>query len=250
VTFSSDVYQSFAELRVPSSSEDKTSKENIEIQSEKKMAENSKISILKLLLGQNGTDTGILDNNHRTPLALAAAMGKLDFVKVLVESGKPELSKSDAYSLSPLHAAAQQGHVDVVDYLVESGAANITSQDIYGRTALHEACARSQTEMVEFLVGKSTDILNMVDVTGRNALHYTLQFANDVNYPLIFNILTDHNITNNEDYEGFNVLHFAAWTGKSTAVSYYIKNNSSLIHSKTRGLLLYFRNTCYVKIGT
>jgi hypothetical protein len=95
--------------------------------------------------------------------------------------------------------------------------------------------------MVDFLVGKSTDILNMVDVTGRNALHYTLQFADEFYREEIYKILTDHNITNHVDNDGFDVIHFAAWRG---IVRQLLKTRSTLLHSRTNGLSFHYIILC------
>ena len=58
------------------------------------------------------------DQRGRTALHVAAALGSLDTVKVLLELGAAPAAVDD-YGFNALHWAAQQGRMDVAQYLVE-----------------------------------------------------------------------------------------------------------------------------------
>ncbi|EFA84000.1 RNA polymerase III subunit [Heterostelium album PN500] len=79
------------------------------------------------------------DSRGLTPIHLAASLGHLDVVTVLVKVGKARLDQSDRSDSTPLFKAAAAGHVEIVDFLVKSGA-RVNHQDADHATPLFVTC--------------------------------------------------------------------------------------------------------------
>jgi ankyrin repeat protein len=70
---------------------------------------------------RSGASLSIRDPQSRTPLHLAAEMGKADVVKQLLDRGaSPENRKPDGFT--PLMDAVRLGHVEVARVLIQRGA--------------------------------------------------------------------------------------------------------------------------------
>ena len=63
----------------------------------------------------------------KTPLHVAAEMGRLDVARMLVVDGHANVHANDEYRRTPLHWAAEKGHVAVARMLVVKGRAESSS---------------------------------------------------------------------------------------------------------------------------
>lgn len=104
------------------------------------------------------------DNYGWTPLHLAASLGSLPLVELLLPVCPPTLRSQGGQTA--LHYAAGKGHLAVVERLL--GAATI--KDEMGQTALHRAATLGRTEIVASLVGGAPEILNWIDSEGKTAI--------------------------------------------------------------------------------
>ena len=98
-----------------------------------------------------GANVNAHDNDHWTPLYLAAANGRLEFTRMLLEHGA-EVNTPDDVGRTPLHMASQNGHVEVVLLLLESGA-DLNLRDRLGRTPSDLASGQGRGKIVELLSG-------------------------------------------------------------------------------------------------
>ena len=98
-----------------------------------------------------GANVNAHDNDHWTPLYLAAANGRLGFARMLLEHGA-EVNTPDDVGRTPLHMASQNGHVEVVLLLLESGA-DLNLRDRLGRTPSDLASGQGRGKIVELLSG-------------------------------------------------------------------------------------------------
>ena len=72
------------------------------------------------MLLDEGADANKAERNERTPLIVAATLGKEDMVRLLLDSGAyTNLADKDGWS--PLHKAVCWGHYNVVKLLLEEG---------------------------------------------------------------------------------------------------------------------------------
>ena len=131
------------------------------------------------LLG-HGANPDIGTKKHLRPLMLAARMGALDCVRLLL-AGNAGVNLTDKYLWSALHEAAAFGHEDVVRLLLSHGAnplvgtkehlGNEHPLSLIGFTPLHYAARAGHTGVVEALLECTP-----VDVRGRGG-ETALMFA-------------------------------------------------------------------------
>ncbi len=103
---------------------------------------------------QRGADVqGTRIAGEPTPLFMAASLGHLDIVKLLVSRGAEiNATETDAVygGATPLHGAAGQGHLEVVRFLV-SRKADVNATFKGGLTPLMLAAAQGHGEVERFL---------------------------------------------------------------------------------------------------
>jgi ankyrin repeat protein len=93
------------------------------------------------------------DERHRA-LALAAQLGHVDVVGVLIDAGEDPNRYNPAGTHShstPMHQAALAGHLNVVKLLVERGARMDIEDTIWKGTPLGWAEHGGQTEVADYL---------------------------------------------------------------------------------------------------
>uniref|UniRef100_A0A6S8ECP5 Uncharacterized protein n=1 Tax=Aplanochytrium stocchinoi TaxID=215587 RepID=A0A6S8ECP5_9STRA len=125
---------------------------------------------VKQLLNEGVSPNGFVDfleslqEYDLTPLHVAAAMGDVIIVEVLLDA-EAEIDACRAEMITPLQVAAREGKLKVVELLIERGA-NVNHVNIYNRNALHVVCYEN-TDIVQLLVD------NGVDFTLRDDKGYT-----------------------------------------------------------------------------
>lgn len=87
-----------------------------------------------------------------TPSHIAASLGKIDCLMLLMGCGANVDSKGDDGS-TPLHLGCKHGYREVVSYLLSKGA-SINLQDNEQSSALHKAARYSQPQCLEELLAK------------------------------------------------------------------------------------------------
>ncbi|CAI6333006.1 unnamed protein product [Periconia digitata] len=92
------------------------------------------------------------ENKSKTPLHLAVIHNRDDIVDLLIHYGADVTAKSDG-GWTPLHNACQEGSVKTVRMLLEAGA-DINARVLSGSTPLHEASSAGHLEVVKLLLGR------------------------------------------------------------------------------------------------
>ena len=102
------------------------------------------------LLLQLGANVNHIDINGRTPLMLAASMGRLSSIKILMQNYASH-DLIDTFGWSALMFSVYYNHVDVVNFMLENGVdPNLTSPQ--GLTALKIAQEHKRLNMVDILL--------------------------------------------------------------------------------------------------
>ena len=103
------------------------------------------------------------------PLWVASALGRIEFVKLLLSRGVKVDHATDSGS-TPLRGAAFEGNCEVCELLLEHGA-DINKPTLGGRSPLAIAASKENKECVEFLIQKGADV-NFSGSNGDTPLHF------------------------------------------------------------------------------
>ncbi|KAL2906667.1 Protein TANC1 [Bienertia sinuspersici] len=95
----------------------------------------------------------------RSLLHVAAAMGHLDVVEILVEADslKEMINGKDNSGWAPIHLASYNGYIDIIDVLVANGA-DVNLKNACGRTALYYATTSGRMNTAESLIACGADV--------------------------------------------------------------------------------------------
>lgn len=124
-----------------------------------------------------------LTGNANSNLHLAAFLGHLAICKLLVELGH----ENDGPALNddhqtPLMLAAAAGHTEVVHFLCQNDPGSVLRQDVRGRDAIMEASLHGHDTVVQILLtyapGGAAHALAQADHEGNTALHFASSNGN------------------------------------------------------------------------
>lgn len=108
------------------------------------------------------------DLDKRTALIVAAEVGDVRAVQVLLEAGA-DVTAKDRRQMDALLAAAGRGHRAVLELLIDVGRADVNGRGYGGRTALHEVSALGSLPCVASLLERRADPC-VVDMQGVSPL--------------------------------------------------------------------------------
>lgn len=108
----------------------------------------AKGSTKTVLRNAHMTNINLVNENHLTPLWIAAKNGHTKTVMALVKECNAEVDTPDARNRTPVWAAAQNGHTETVLALVKQCNANCTEPDLDGLTPMYVAALHWHTETV------------------------------------------------------------------------------------------------------
>lgn len=178
-------------------------------------------SIRHILQSGNENVNGI-DEEKRSHLHLAAALGNVDVVKLLIAAGARCNVRDDNF-LSPLHRACRNNHDLVVKSLIDAGA-NIDDRDRNWITPLHVCAANNSLECVKLFMDKIVN-KNVTDRNGSTALHHA---ANNGNCDMLTYLLKEGCSTSSQDKMGRRPLHYAAAIGNNDAITLLINSGAKV----------------------
>lgn len=107
------------------------------------------------------------DSNGDTPLTLAAQAGRTDLARILLHRGADP--GATARGATPLHYAALLGHREVAELLLERGA-DVDARDEREATPLHFAVQRNELDVARLLVRHGADVNARTQPWKRGAL--------------------------------------------------------------------------------
>ncbi len=119
------------------------------------------------LIAGDKTALNLRDDTGRTPLTLAAELGRNEMAAALIAAGADVNLGNDKGS-SALHLATVNGRADIVRLLLESGA-DIEARDALQRTPLITAAECKDLEVTRLLLANGADI-NAVAARGYTAI--------------------------------------------------------------------------------
>lgn len=127
--------------------------------------------VIDLLLKTNIAVNG-QDEQKRTPLHWASALGKKELCEMLLT--RPKLPRANIHAIenkskTPLHLAVIHNREDIVDLLIHYGA-DVTAKSDGGWTPLHNACQQGSVKVVKMLLAAGANI-NARVLKGSTPLH-------------------------------------------------------------------------------
>ena len=128
------------------------------------------------LLIENGADLDGIDKNNRTPLSLAAELGNLELVKLLIQKGSKGVNVVDNYKRSPLYFAIKNDSMEMAEIFVGNGAnLNQGLEAKYGGSLIHTAIQENSEDIVTLLLDNGVD-LSIKNKKGKTALEFAKTF--------------------------------------------------------------------------
>lgn len=108
-----------------------------------------------------------------TSIHRLASWGKGGELEKRLVSRPKDVNLETASGLTPLHMAAFIGRIDIVELLISNGA-SINAQDNRNETPLHKAALGGQAKVIQFLIDNGATV-NSVNIGGRTPLALVTQ---------------------------------------------------------------------------
>jgi hypothetical protein len=103
-----------------------------------------------------GADVNISDKKGCSPLGLAACVGDVEMVKILLKY-RAQCKQKNSAGYTPLWAAASSNHVEVLQVLLDHDPLSVDIQDNVLRTPLHMAIKNGHLESIRVLLEAGAD---------------------------------------------------------------------------------------------
>ena len=156
-----------------------------------------------------------------TALALAAEMGHVEVVEILL--GREDISpdRPGDEARTPLSHAALNGHERVVEMLLRQKEVNPDKPDNFGRTPLSYAASTGKEEVVKILLGREEVNPDRPNILGKTPLSYASEGGNKE----VVKILLRREEVNPDrpDNRGKTPLSYAAEGGKEEIVKILLR---------------------------
>ncbi|XP_013386790.1 transient receptor potential cation channel subfamily A member 1 homolog, partial [Lingula anatina] len=181
--------------------------------------------VIKVLLKYNA-DPSAADKNEKTAIFWAAENNHVSCLQVLLKNPKVTklIDEPDRYGNTPLHIAAQLGHINCVKLLMEHNAM-VDDKNEDEQTPLHLAAMYDQPLVVRELVNKQKTIIYDGDEDSNTALH----LAALAGHQRVMDVLLDLGAgVETRNAKGWTALDCAAYMGKVKAAETLLKAHSPI----------------------
>jgi len=183
------------------------------------------------------------NEDSNTPLPLSCQHGNSEEVKILINE-LADINSKNEYKWPPLHMACKNGNVGIIKLLLDEEAADINSKTNEGKTPLHIACEYNNKKAVELLLENQANEY-IKDNNENLAIHIACKNGDE---NMVKEILKDmhlkgldaikkaqgsdqqqsKSIINEQNAEGWGLLHMACKNGSSDIVQYLLENGANI----------------------
>ena len=132
-------------------------------------AQKGDVATLRTALAESIIGIDAADSDHYTPLHLAAGMGHLEAVELLLERGASHTQR-DENGETALHLAAHVGYDSICGALLDAGA-DADAESKTGYTPLHMAAQFGHTTVAKRLLEQGADVAKQAR-NGATPLHW------------------------------------------------------------------------------
>lgn len=170
------------------------------------------------------------DENNSTPLHLAAHLGSVDCVQVLLAAGHPIVA-TDSHGCTPLHVACMENKMGVIDVLAQSG--HIDEYDSAGSSPLMICVRKGMEDAIKTLLKYGARATHR-DYSGRSCLHAVLNLSHTdpkllLLQRIIAELLIKHSCdVNARDTLGRSPCHLASEKGNIEMLKFFIDNGADV----------------------
>ncbi|KAF7399198.1 hypothetical protein HZH68_007790 [Vespula germanica] len=166
-----------------------------------------------------------------TPLHVAASLGSVPCMKLLLSHGADVRVQLGTARSTPLHLAAEEGSAECTKLLVDAGA-SCEAKNFKGQTAMHLAALAQSLETLEVLINAGAKA-NVEDIDGRTPLHAAVAKSLRAN-ELVKTLIQAGASVNKPDKFGYTPLHIAALNENSSTVMMLLSKGAD-ITVRTKG---------------
>lgn len=135
------------------------------------------IKSMHVLLDRGPADVNLTCGRYKSPLMFAAAGPSSECVKALLEKPGCDVNMSSSEGTA-LHCAAGAGNSESVRLLLEIGNADVNILSDNGRTALFDAARSGNSDCARILLENERCEVNATSASGRTALAYAVGSGN------------------------------------------------------------------------
>lgn len=182
------------------------------------------------------------DEDGNTPIHLAVLYGNLDMMAIFTDvaatiSFQNIINIKNNNHFTPLLIAAYIGEIEVCEYLLEANA-DMTITDIFGCNVVHVACKKKNLELLKVIIkymnNTNYGVLNAINHEGLAPIHLAvLNESSEIINELLYN-RRYLKINIQDKRSGFTALHYAALRSKLTPiVSLLVKNEEIQVDSRS-----------------
>ncbi|KAJ4899519.1 Ankyrin repeat family protein [Raphanus sativus] len=176
------------------------------------------------------------NNNGDTPIHVAASVGSLQVLQLLVNSAsldienrgitKQLLRNTNKQKDSALHVALKSGHVDVAKLLVEQDAGLLDMANNSNESPLYLAIERGLFDIADHILATSPSVTG-TGPKGMNALHAAVD--SDIVSTVFLTKLMEARpeMIKEVDSNGWTPLHYSVWLGKVEITRLLLQQDSS-----------------------
>ncbi|XP_043495104.1 transient receptor potential channel pyrexia-like [Polistes fuscatus] len=166
-----------------------------------------------------------------TPLHVAASLGSVPCMKLLLSYGADVRVQLGTARSTPIHLTAEEGSAECTKLLVNAGA-SCEAKNSKGQTAMHLAALAQSSETLEVLINAGATV-NVEDIDGRTPLHAAV--AKSLRATELVKILIQAGASvNKPDKYGYTPLHIAALNENSSTVMMLLSKGAD-VTVRTKG---------------
>lgn len=184
---------------------------------------NNDLRMVKLFV-RSGFSLNNVDDSGVSPLCVAASLGNLNAVNILMQGDANLLVRNFSDGFTPIYCAIKSDNIQVLDKFVKSGMGVNFRSDLYdGISPLHYASALGMDNIVSYLIQEGADV-NIQDLNGQTPLHKAVTQDNIV---VLYSLLNAGANVDIEDNQGNTPLDIAVEKDKdvyAVLLKRYMKN--------------------------
>ncbi|GAB0098528.1 hypothetical protein DMENIID0001_142700 [Sergentomyia squamirostris] len=193
------------------------------------------VDCVRLFMAE-GADVNSLKPNGTNPIHLAAYLGHVQCLEVLLETKAADVNIKNCIrdkESTALHLAADEGNVECVNLLLGKDA-DVKLRNHRGFTPLHLAARSASLDCVESLLRTGNADPNAEDFDNRTALHAAIG-KSDQALDIIETLIAWGANINHKDVYGFTALHLAALDGLAQCVEVLIFHGTDVTTKSKKG---------------